>query len=144
MKKTTRGFTLLEVMIAVAVLGIAMVAIHHGQAQGIRAQARTQEITLATLKGMELVTEKAFINRSELPRSGESEEGTFDEPYDYMHWSLRVEDNEFVPERIQDVYVTISWGHADPKKVTEEASAHPGEGGRAQRLELCLYVAKLI
>ena len=34
--ESRKGFTLLEVMVAVAILGIAMTTIHYGQAQSIR------------------------------------------------------------------------------------------------------------
>ncbi|MBN4049480.1 prepilin-type N-terminal cleavage/methylation domain-containing protein [bacterium AH-315-N03] len=43
------GFTLLEVMVAVAILGISMVAIFGSQAGAIRAGARARHITTATL-----------------------------------------------------------------------------------------------
>ena len=134
-----KGFTLLEVMVAVAILGIAMTTIHYGQAQSIRAQARTQNVTLATMKAMEKMEEILTTGRFELPGIGESEEGVFEPPYDFLRWSLRVEENAIVPEQIKDVYLTISWDiqEEDQRKRFKEPSA----GGR--ELIVCTYVAAL-
>jgi len=126
-------------MVAVAILGIAMTTIHYGQAQSIRAQARTQNVTLATMKAMEKMDEVLTTKRSELPGIGETEEGAFDPPYDFLHWSLRVEENAVVPEFIRDVHLTVSW---DPEPEGTSILTHErGAGGR--RLEVCLYVANL-
>jgi hypothetical protein len=126
-------------MVAVAILGIAMTTIHYGQAQSIRAQARTQNVTLATIKAMEKMEEILTTGRFELPGVGESEEGVFEPPYEYLHWSLRVEENAIVPEQIKDVYLTISWDTQaeDRPRRSEERSA----GGR--ELVVCMYVAAL-
>ena len=134
-----KGFTLLEVMVAVAILGIAMTTIHYGQAQSIRAQARTQNVTLATIKAMEKMEEILTTGRFELPGIGESEEGVFEPPFDFLRWSLRVEENAIVPEQIKDVYVTISWDTQaeDRPRRSKERSA----GGR--ELVICMYVAAL-
>ena len=136
------GFTLLEVMVAVAILGIAMTAIHYGQAQSIRAQARTQNVTLATMKAMEKMDEILTTGRFELPRVGETEEGTFDPPYDFLHWSLRVEENAIVPELIKDVYVTVSWDTEDEDRPGRSLDRSENRGG-GKSLEVCLYVASL-
>jgi len=130
------GFTLLEVMVAVAILGIAMTTIHYGQAQSIRAQARTQNVTLATMKAMEKMDEILTTGRFELPGIGETEEGVFDPPYDFIHWSLRVEENAIVPEQIKDIYLTISWD--------TEAEDRPrragGQSAGGKELVVCMYV----
>jgi type II secretory pathway pseudopilin PulG len=126
-------------MVAVAILGIAMTTIHYGQAQSIRAQARTQNVTLATMKAMEKMEEILTTGRFELPGIGESEEGVFEPPYDFLRWSLRVEENAIVPEQIKDVYLTISWDTQaeDRPRRSEER----GTGGR--ELVVCMYVAAL-
>ncbi len=133
------GFTLLEVMVAVAILGIAMTTIHYGQAQSIRAQARSQNVTLATMKAMEKLDEVLTTKRFELPGVGESEEGVFDPPYDFLHWTLRVEENAFVPEMIKDVYLTVSWDTEEEDRPSR--SNRKDAGGR--ELTVCMYVAAL-
>jgi general secretion pathway protein I len=137
--ESRKGFTLLEVMVAVAILGIAMTTIHYGQAQSIRAQARTQNVTLATMKAMEKMDEILTTGRFELPGIGEIEEGVFEPPYDFLHWSVRVEENAIVPAQIKDVYLTISWdkGPEDEPRRSEEGKS----GGK--KLVVCMYVAAL-
>ena len=133
------GFTLLEVMVAVAILGIAMTTIHYGQAQSLRAQARTQNVTLATMKAMEKMDEVLTSKRLELPAAGQSEEGTFEPPYEFLHWSLLVEENAILPEMIRDVRLTVFWDietEGRPSRSDAEAAA-------GNKVEVCLYVANL-
>jgi general secretion pathway protein I len=139
-RTSTGGFTLLEVMVAVAVLGIAMTTILYGQAQSIRAQARSQNVTLATMKAMEKMDEVLTTGRDELPGIGDMEEGVFDPPYDFLHWTLRVEENAIVPELIKDVFLTISWD-TEAEDRSSGGSEKQARGGR--ELEVCLYVAVL-
>jgi general secretion pathway protein I len=138
-KGRSAGFTLLEVMVAVAVLGIAMTTIHYGQAQSLRAQARTQNVTLATMKAMEKMDEVLTVGRFELPAVGEGEEGVFDPPYDFLHWILRVEENAILPEVIKDVHLTVSWD-TEPEGGSR-FSLDRKKGGSS--VEVCLYVAVL-
>jgi general secretion pathway protein I len=133
------GFTLLEVMVAVAILGIAMTTIHYGQAQSLRAQARTQNVTLATMKAMEKMDEVLTVGRFELPGIGDSEDGVFDPPYDFLHWTLRVEENAVLPEMIKDIHLTVYW---DTQPEESARSSHTKEGGGSS-VSVCLYVAVL-
>ncbi len=138
-RRASAGFTLLEVMVAVAILGIAMTTILYGQAQALRAQARTQNVTLATMKAMEKMNEVITVGRFELPGVGESEEGAFDPPYDYLHWTLRVEENDILPEMIKDVYLTVSWDTGSTRRPRD--SRTKGSGGGS--VEVCMYLATL-
>jgi type II secretory pathway pseudopilin PulG len=126
-------------MVAVAVLGIAMTTIHFGQAQSLRAQARTQNVTLATMKAMEKMDEVITVGRFELPAVGESEEGVFDPPYDFLHWTLRVEENAILPEIIKDVHLAVSWD-SEPERGSR-FSRDRKTGGSS--VEVCLYLAVL-
>lgn len=139
LRRPSAGFTLLEVMVAVAVLGIAMTTIHYGQAQSLRAQARTQNVTLATMKAMEKMDEVITVGRFELPAVGEGEEGVFDPPYDFLRWTLRVEENAILPEIIKDVHLTVSWD-TEPER-DSRFSRDRKKGGSS--VEVCLYVAVL-
>lgn len=126
-------------MVAVAILGIAMTTIHFGQAQALRAQARTQNVTLATMKAMEKMDEVVTVGRSDLPGIGSSEEGVFDPPYEFLHWILRVEENAILPEMIKDVHLTV-WWDTEPEQ-RGRSSDTEGSGGTS--VDVCLYLAML-
>ena len=138
-KCPSAGFTLLEVMVAVAILGIAMTTIHYGQAQALRAQGRTQNVTLATMKAMEKMDEVLTVGRFELPAVGASEDGVFDPPYDFLHWTLRVEENSVLPEMIKDIHLTVSWDTEQEGR--SHSSRTKGSGGNS--LTVCMYLATL-
>jgi len=133
------GFTLLEVMVAVAILGIAMTTLHYGQAQGIRAQARTQYMILATMKAMEQMYRVNFTNFDELlPRAGETKEGTFEPPYESLHWKVGVEENEYTSE-ILNVFLTVTWDLEPEGPSRKTLGTAAGEEGAGRSLEVCFY-----
>jgi prepilin-type N-terminal cleavage/methylation domain-containing protein len=133
------GFTLIEVMVAVTVLGITLTSLLYGQAQAIRAQARTQNVTLATLKAMELA-DQALMYRSELPMAGESKEVEFDPPFDFLQGRVRVEQNEMVPG-VSEVYITVSWDPGSVKQDSRQSASGETQGSR--ELGICFYVTSL-
>lgn len=133
-----RGFTLLEVLVAVAILGIALTALHYGHAQGIRAQAVSQNMAIACLKAMEFMYEANFTRFEELlPRAGEIREGTFDPPYEFLRWKIRVEENEFAPE-ILNVFLSVTWEtESSSRRAGRRASQAVRENFRG--LDICFY-----
>ncbi len=139
--KKQAGFSLIEVMVAMLILSIAMTSIHYGQAQGIRAQARIQNVSLATMMAREMKTELLNKPREELPRVGESDEGFFEPPYDFLHWLLRVEENELAPEYIINYYLTISWADTSLENTTKRSSS-PADASAGKRLETCWLMIK--
>lgn len=56
-KNNAKGFTLIEVLVAVAILSIALTAIIHSTAQNIRNTAYLQEKNIATWVGTEVMNE---------------------------------------------------------------------------------------
>lgn len=137
-RKPSAGFTLLEVMVAVAILGIALTTLHYAHVQGIRAQAISQNMAVASLKAMEFMYEANFTRFQDLlPRAGEVAEGTFDPPYDFLRWSLRVEENEFAPE-ILNVFLSVTW---DAGSGSGKTGRRPGkaDGENTRGLKICFY-----
>lgn len=91
----TQGFTLLEVMIAVAILGVSLLALMNFQSQSLLAHARAQRISVATLLARQKMGEilleiEKGIPKGEFPESKE-EEGTFEEAkYPDYFWKLEI------------------------------------------------------
>lgn len=132
------GFTLLEVLVAVAILGIALSTLHYAHAQGIRAQALSQNMAVACLKAMEFMYEANFTRFEDLlPRAGEVREGSFEPPYEFLHWKIRVEENEFAPE-ILNVFLSVTW---EPGASPKGAVGRTGKAGEetTRGLEICFY-----
>ena len=85
-----RGFTLLEVMISIAILAIALTVLLGNQGQSLRLAEESRFSFTAAL----LIREKI----SELEASGEevfTSEGDFGEQYPGLYWSVEVDTPDF-------------------------------------------------
>ena len=138
-QRSSSGFTLLEVMVAVVVLGISLTALLYGQAQSIRTQAHTQGITLATMKARDLA-DWVLMNRDDLPALGETKEMTFEPPYDYLHGTITVEANDLLP-MINEVYITVYWDENVTGEESKRVRRDSEEGIR--KVEVCFYITPL-
>ncbi len=108
------GFTLLEVMIALAVAGIALIALLALSNRSIAVNARLQKITQATLLAQDKMgeTEAAFESGT---LSEDASEGVFDPPFEDFRWRIAFEPTP-IPS-IRMVTVRVLWG--DEKKNEE-------------------------
>lgn len=97
-----KGFTLLEVMIALAIIATVLVALLGLQARTINLGERQQNVTRATL----LAQEK--MNELELNIGSRGNDGIFDTPFDQFRW--QVEYNPTPLATVSEVTVTVSWG----------------------------------
>jgi|GEM_PF-1716018 len=94
---TQTGFTLLEILVAVAILGVAMVSLLGLQARNLRLIAQTQDLTTAAMLASEKV---ALLKAGGFPELGVTE-GLFDQgedgddrdfaPADRFRWKTDVE-----------------------------------------------------
>ena len=96
MNSKGRGFTLLEVMISVAILGVSLLALMNFQSQSLLAHGRAQRISVATLlarqkMGEVLMEIEKGIPKGEFPE-GKEEAGSFEEQKqpDYF-WKLQIQ-----------------------------------------------------
>jgi general secretion pathway protein I len=91
-RRTGRGFTLLEVMVAVAILAAALVAISEVVSGALRNHVRARQLDTATLLARtKMVQVQAEYERKGFRDFDDEEEGTFDEDgHPDVRWRLEV------------------------------------------------------
>ena len=83
--KLRAGFTLLEVMISLAFVGIALVAIISTQGQGIKLSEEARFMGRAVYLAREVLASSYDMDFSQGTTSGE-----FDEPLEYLRWEREI------------------------------------------------------
>jgi type II secretion system protein I len=106
-----RGFTLLEVMVALLVIAFAFVGLLSLHARNIKEVARDQSLTRATLLARELVSQLQFqVQTNGLQNLGD-DQGTF-EGYPGYRWERQV-----IPtglDEMREVVVRVVWDERNP------------------------------
>ena len=101
-KRKADGFTLIEVMVAIAILAVSVAALFNFQSNSILASAPAAKISVATLLAREQMA-LSIIKVEDMIKKGEaidefSEEGTFDQDlYPGFRWELAVRKIEIPP-----------------------------------------------
>lgn len=88
--RSNSGFTLLEVMIALAIAAIALTAVFSSQGSGLHLAIQADRNTTASFLAQEKL---AYIQSGLFEYTGE--EGTFGEEYPGYSWKVTVEDASF-------------------------------------------------
>lgn len=101
------GFTLLEVMIALAIVAIALVSLLGLANRSIGVQERLQRMTRATLLAQEKMTEIELASEAKT-LVYEPAEGVFAEPFSDFRWRLEFIDTP-IPV-VTQVTLTVAWG----------------------------------
>jgi general secretion pathway protein I len=113
------GFTLLEVMIALAIISIALISLLSLATSSINVNARLQKITQATLLAQEKMTDvEAKIRKSNTEPP--DEEGEFNEPFVEFRWRTVFEETPFPPLRM--VTVIVAWGEEAQNEAVQISS----------------------
>jgi general secretion pathway protein I len=106
-----RAFTLLEIMVALAIIGIAMVALLSLGNRSIGVHDRLQHLTQATL----LAQQKMSESELEARRGGVAQlvdgEGVFTEPFADYRWRIEIISTPL--PAVQQVTITVLWGDED-------------------------------
>ncbi|MEW6427402.1 MAG: type II secretion system protein [Thermodesulfobacteriota bacterium] len=106
-ENSSRGFTLLEVMIALAIVGIALVTLLSLANRAVQLEHEQQQLTRATMLAARRMAEFEIDHRQ--GRNGApAEEGGFADPFAAFRWRVAVADT-LLPEVLQ-VTVTVLWG----------------------------------
>lgn len=106
-KYNEQGFTLLEVMIALAIVAIALVSLLSLSNRSISVQERVQRETQATLLAQHI------MSREEVLATGRSsgwqdQEEWFEEPFAEYRWQVSYQDT-IIPQ-VKQVTVAVIWG----------------------------------
>lgn len=140
-----RGFTLLEILIASAILAFALVAVLSLQANTLLTSRRAELLTIATMlvdqRMMEVELElQKGIRKSEFPDE-KSEDGRFEAPYEDFKWSYEIKRislpapvaadeaslqgrigqqlTEEISKSVRELKVTVTWEEADESEHVE-------------------------
>lgn len=87
------GFTLLEVMIAMAILAISLVAVYQSQSQSLSMASDSRFLTTASLLAQGRMAEIDAAN----PRQMASGKGDFGETFPGYQWEVEMSDVEEIP-----------------------------------------------
>ena len=97
-----KGFTLLEVMIAMAILAIALVAVFQSQSQSVSMAGETRFLTRVPLLAQGKMAEVERMSRQELGNAS----GDFGEDFPDYQWRVELKDTAFDYLKKIDVIVT--------------------------------------
>jgi len=86
------GFTLLEVMVAIAIIAITLVALFGSQSQSLSLANEAKFSTTAALLAQSKMAEIEAVNPEDLA----SDSGDFGENFPNYHWNLTVSDVSFI------------------------------------------------
>ena len=103
------GFTLLEVMVAIAILGIALLGLlglHH---QSLQSVIRAQQSTRASMLAQAVMTEAELERYPDLGRSSGDFESSFPGEFPDFRWEREVEASGMFPD-VRKVKVVVLYG----------------------------------
>lgn len=116
---SAQGFTLLEVMVALAIVSVALVALLSLGNRSVAVQTRLQRLTHATLLAQQKMVETEVSSRQgRLERT--LQEGNFDAPYEGYRW--RLEFAETPLPSVMLVTVTVVWGDEQRNEAVDVSS----------------------
>lgn len=116
-----RGFTLLEIMIALAILSLTLTSLYIAEGATLRASRQAESVQTASLLARQKMAEKLIelrreISKDSMPDEQKNDEGAFDPPFDRYRWKLEVRKiglPSFDPQ-------TGSSGNVDPNAPVQE------------------------
>jgi general secretion pathway protein I len=104
-----RGFTLLEVMVAMAILGIALLGLLGLQHQSMQSVIRAQQSTRASMLAQAVMTEAEIERFPDLGRSSGDFQAAFPGEFPDFRWEREVAPSAMFPD-VRVVKVLIRYG----------------------------------
>lgn len=94
-KRHAKGFTLVEIMIAIAILSIGLVSIYTAQGNSLRASGNAERIQTAAMLARQIMTEKMLeveknLQKGTFPADKEEDSGEFEAPFQEYRWEYLV------------------------------------------------------
>ena len=126
-----RGFTLLEVVVALAILAISLTVLLESQASSLNNAGRSRDMTVATLltRGKMIDIEKHLFHDG-FQMSTEDEDGNFgDEGYPDIKWKYRISEVELDLSALTSICGTLGGGGKQKAAAKAAASAGAGDTG---------------
>ena len=118
-QSSTRGFTLLEIVVALAIVSVALVSLLSLGNRSVAVHSRLQHLTQATLLAQQKMAETEVSSRQgRLERTVQT--GVFDTPHADYRWRL-----EFSPTPLPSVVVatvTVAWGNESKNEAVDVSS----------------------
>lgn len=89
------GFTLVEIMIAIAIMAVGLLSLYTAQGNSLRASGNAENIQIASLLARQIMTEKMLelekdLLKGSIPEDKEEETGEFDPPFTRYRWQFSV------------------------------------------------------
>lgn len=109
------GFSLLEVMIALAIMATALLALLSLANRSIGVQDRLQKTTRATLLAQQKMAELETADQLPLET-----EGVFEEPFEQYRWRLEFEQTPLASAL--QVKVVVAWGNEQHNEAVDLTS----------------------
>lgn len=126
-QQCNKGFSLLEVMIALAIVAIALVSLLGLANRSILVQDKIQRLTRATLLAQQLMSEQE-LNVAKSRSNWEPQEDVFPEPFADFRWQISYQDT--LINQVKQVTVTVFWGSEEKNEQVQLVSFLPiGEAG---------------
>ncbi len=114
---STEGFTLLEVMIAMAIMATSLVALMGLGSSSVRTHERLARITQATLLAQQKMSEA-----QKLGNTGQDDEGGFEEPFETYRWRIRYSPPPVPVAGVEMIQIAVLWGEEAKNDLVEFTS----------------------
>lgn len=115
-----QGFTLLEIMVALAIVGIAMVALLSLGNRSIGVHDHLQHLTQATLLAQQKMAESELKALREGVAELSDSSGGFVEPFTDYRWRIAI--NSTPLPAVQMVTVKVLWGEEERNEAVDVTS----------------------
>ena len=109
LRRRARAFTLLEVMVAIAILGIALMGLLGLQHQSMQSVIRAQQSTRASMLAQAVMTEAELERYPDLGRTSGDFESSFPGEFPDFRWEREVAESGTFPD-VRVVKVLIRYG----------------------------------